>query len=444
MKKIFMGLFLLAFLLAPLHMVAANSSQCEIDLNALDAQLDHSLVYIEKNVRESILKLEELLPCANWSQDFKNLCQDMRDESNVAPFKLCDGVTNECLQACNYLPCEQKTAIEAQLIGYKELLYSGKAHISSLQNCATRSGCHDSSDCCDEVECCEKIECCHQKEIYSLAVNCLTINGRLFVNGIEYSNLNRLARALRNAGLVGPTGPIGLAGATGATGPAGGPVGPTGATGATGPTGPTGATGLQGLQGIQGVAGPTGATGVGVAGATGPTGATGTGVAGATGPTGATGATGLLTTYGSFFALMPGDNAATVGGGVAVEFPQDGPALGGIIRLGGVNPSEFVLPDIGTYLVTWQVSVAEAGQLVLALDSGSGFVELAPTVVGRATGTSQISGSTLITTTAVSSTLAVRNPTGNTPALTITPHAGTSDVPTRPSVSATLTIIRIA
>jgi hypothetical protein len=45
-------------------------------------------------------------------------------------------------------------------------------------------------------------------------------------------------------------------------------------------------------------------------------------------------------------------------------------------------------------------------------------------VYGRATGTSLISGEALVTTTATNSALELRNPTGNTPALTITPKAG--------------------
>ena len=74
--------------------------------------------------------------------------------------------------------------------------------------------------------------------------------------------------------------------------------------------------------------------------------------------------------------------------------------------------------------VMFQVSVAESGQLILGLDSGSGVVELSYTVVGRATGTSQSVGMSLVTTTVVNSILTVRNPTGNSTALTITPVAG--------------------
>jgi hypothetical protein len=118
---------------------------------------------------------------------------------------------------------------------------------------------------------------------------------------------------------------------------------------------------------------------------------------------------------------MPPDNAATDAAGAPVSFPQNGPTAGGIARL---DPGEFVLPRIGTYSVDFSVSVTEPGQLVVALDSGGGMVELPYTVYGRATGTSQIAGDALITTTAANSTVELRNPAGNTPALTITPLAG--------------------
>ena len=87
------------------------------------------------------------------------------------------------------------------------------------------------------------------------------------------------------------------------------------------------------------------------------------------------------------------------------------------------------------YRVTFQVSVVEAGQLVLTLDG----VELAYTVVGRATGTSQIVSTNLVQTTFVNSILSVTNPTGNPTALTITPIAGGVH-----PVSATLVIEQVS
>ena len=79
-----------------------------------------------------------------------------------------------------------------------------------------------------------------------------------------------------------------------------------------------------------------------------------------------------------------------------------------------------MLVYIGVYEVHFQVSVSEAGQLVLTLND----IELLYTVVGRATGTTQIVGMCLIQTNTTNSVLTVSNPSGNSTALTITPNAG--------------------
>ena len=129
---------------------------------------------------------------------------------------------------------------------------------------------------------------------------------------------------------------------------------------------------------------------------------------------------------------MPPDNAATVAAGTDVSFPQDGPNNGtDITRLGA---DSFQLGPIGTYQVFFEVSVTEAGQLILTLNGA----DLPYTVVGRATGTSQIIGMALVETTTENSVLTVRNPEGTAEALTITPLAGG----VRP-VSAHLVIVQI-
>ncbi len=160
------------------------------------------------------------------------------------------------------------------------------------------------------------------------------------------------------------------------------------------------------------------------------------GIAGTAGLPGAPGLPGTppILDFTDFFALMPGDNSATVGGNVAVEFPQDGPTSGVITRQGGASPSVFVIPVAGTYLVQFQVSVTEPGQLELRING----VADPNTRVGRDTGTSQIVGLSIVTTVGPNTTLEVINPTGNTPALTITPIAGGTQ-----SVSAHLTITRL-
>ena len=93
------------------------------------------------------------------------------------------------------------------------------------------------------------------------------------------------------------------------------------------------------------------------------------------------------------------------------------------------------MADIGTYQILFQVGVSEAGQLQLTINGAP----LAYTVVGRATGTTQIIETALIETTSVNSVMTVRNPAGNASALTITPLAGG----TQP-VSAHLIIVQIA
>lgn len=150
------------------------------------------------------------------------------------------------------------------------------------------------------------------------------------------------------------------------------------------------------------------------------------------GPAGETGPAGGVLNYADFYALMPPDNAATVAPGTDVSFPQDGPNSGADISRTG--PDSFNLAQIGTYQILFEVSVDEAGQLILTLNGA----DLEYTVVGRATGASQIVGMAIVTTTVINSILTVRNPAGNSTALTITPLAGG----TRP-VSAHLVITQI-
>lgn len=142
--------------------------------------------------------------------------------------------------------------------------------------------------------------------------------------------------------------------------------------------------------------------------------------------------TGGILAFADFYALMPPNNSATVAVGAAIEFPNAGPTSGSDITK--ITPTQFQLSAIGTYMVSWQVSVNEAGQLVLEINT----VEDLTTVVGRATGTSQITGNRIITTTSINTILSVVNPIGNSTALTITPNAGGAK-----PVSASLVITRI-
>jgi hypothetical protein len=163
-----------------------------------------------------------------------------------------------------------------------------------------------------------------------------------------------------------------------------------------------------GVQGIPGIAGPLGAPGLaGAAGAN-----------GIQGIPGIPGAPGILG-FADFYALQGGaftDNPV-IAAGSAVNFPRNGSTGGTITRS---NPtSSFILPTIGTYLVLFQVDVTGNGQLMLRLNSGL----ILDSVAGRATGSSQISGLSLVTTTTSNSVLEVVNPPGNL-AIAIPPNDG--------------------
>ena len=140
------------------------------------------------------------------------------------------------------------------------------------------------------------------------------------------------------------------------------------------------------------------------------------------GPTGPSGSPGEELNYVDFYALMPPDNAATVAPGTDVSFPQDGPNSG--VSITRTGTSSFNLSEIRTYQIFFNVLVSEAGQLELTLNGAP----LAYTVVGRATGTSDISGMFLVDTTTINSILTVRNPAGNAAALTITPLARNENI----------------
>ena len=90
--------------------------------------------------------------------------------------------------------------------------------------------------------------------------------------------------------------------------------------------------------------------------------------------------------------------------------------------------------NVGVYQIIFQVSITEAGQLVVTLTGN----DLAYTVVGRETGTSQIVGIAIIETTE-NSVLTIRNPSGSSSALTVTPLAGGTR-----SVSARLMITQLS
>ena len=163
-----------------------------------------------------------------------------------------------------------------------------------------------------------------------------------------------------------------------------------------------------GAAGIAGVAGPAGSPGL----------ARAAGSQGIQGVPGIPGAPGILH-FADFYTLLPGDGGGggSIAPGTAVFFPQNGPTTGGIVRL---SQTTFLLPIIGTYLVLFEGSVNEPGQFMLRINA----VGDANSVAGRDTGTEQIVGISLVTTTVSNSILEVINPPLNTTALTLTPANG--------------------
>ena len=184
-----------------------------------------------------------------------------------------------------------------------------------------------------------------------------------------YSCRKRNCCCPRNGGATGPTGPAGV---TGATGPAG--------IGATGATGPAGIEGPQGAQGTQGPTGPAGPTGVAPEPLT------------------------IAPDYAEFYALMPGDNPDPVQLGEAIAFPRDG--LSSLFpTMSRLSANTFRLSVIGTYRVFFQVSIDESAQVAIRINGA--IPE--HTRVGRATGTSQAIGHSLIRTTVENSVLEIVN-----------------------------------
>jgi hypothetical protein len=177
-----------------------------------------------------------------------------------------------------------------------------------------------------------------------------------------------------------------------------------------------------GAQGIAGVAGPAGAPGIaGAAGAQ--------GIQGIPGIPGAPGILGFADFYALQGTVSPDNGPIALNG--AVHFPRNGSLSGAVTR---TSSSSFNLITIGTYLVLFQVDIAEAAQLELTLNGGI----IPNSVVGRAQGHTQITGLSLVTTSTPNSVLEVRNPAGNPGAITIPVNDGGTQ-----AISSHLVIIRL-
>jgi len=132
----------------------------------------------------------------------------------------------------------------------------------------------------------------------------------------------------------------------------------------------------------------------------------------------------------------PGPSAAF---GSALNFPRaSAPAVGGIVinNPGPAQPNntEFILPSVGTYRVTWRVAVTESAQWSLWINTaptpggGGLFSEVsvasgAPAHVGQAVGSAQLVGDVVFRNAVANSAIQIRN-YASPSAVSVTPLPG--------------------
>ena len=126
------------------------------------------------------------------------------------------------------------------------------------------------------------------------------------------------------------------------------------------------------------------------------------------------------------YAAFYGSSAATptTAAGVAVAFATAGPTNGVIVGTGSLPTHDFLVPNAGVYEISWQLTCTPAGQTQLSLGGTGAYAPVANTTVGRATGTSQISNTVLVTLLA-GAIVSIINPAGNGTVLSQPPPDGT-------------------
>lgn len=158
--------------------------------------------------------------------------------------------------------------------------------------------------------------------------------------------------------------------------------------------------------------------------------------------------------------------------GSAINFPRLSAPIVGAIAINNPGPLQsnntaFILPSVGTYRISWHISVDEAAQWSLWIstnDTGTTVVVPppdntalfsqfrtdaagnysilgtgAPGQIGQATGTSQLKGEVIIRNPTAGAAIQIRNyAAADGAALTVTPLPGGSQ-----AQSAVLTIIRL-
>lgn len=367
MKQKHITLFVGLMILVSSHATEAGSEKSNKHINR-SKQNCRSLVYLDQDVKDSLLILKGLMPTRYaWSKNFCSLCEDIASECNVACRGQIMEVVNEAMKACNELNAKQAEALKHHFSEYKSMIEEGKAGMENMGQHKTQS---KSFDCTKMIKLCR------------LTTDTLKVNGVDLNDWCDLADYVNQDANLGADGLPGPTGDRGPTGATGATGS----TGLTGIVGVTGPTGPTGATGATGVTGVTGDTGPTGLTGA--------TGATG--VTGATGPS----SNSLL---GYIFANSTGTskNISTQGNENFSNAQYE-------INVNYDNDSVFVVEEDGLYLCHYTANTSGAGCIALKLNGtvvpGSSF--------SRVT-SGPISGITLINA-AKNSTLKLTNNNSDT------------------------------
>jgi hypothetical protein len=132
--------------------------------------------------------------------------------------------------------------------------------------------------------------------------------------------------------------------------------------------------------------------------------------------------------YAYIYDLSPPSVSATVAAGSDVPLASNGPMTSGITYAAN---GQITIATAGVYQVSFLASVDEPGQLELTQNG----TPIPSSLYGRATGTSEISGQAILNV-ATGDFITLRNPAGNSSALTFTPVAGG----THPDVSASITI----
>jgi len=117
-----------------------------------------------------------------------------------------------------------------------------------------------------------------------------------------------------------------------------------------------------------------------------------------------------------FFALIPSDNPSPIAPGNPIAFPQTNVQIGNIVRS---SANQFILPEIGTYEINYQVITNEPCQLVVSLNNN----ELPNTIIGKSNN-SELCGTFLITTTRIDSVICLNNSKTSSTNITLTPSAG--------------------